>query len=336
MKKTLYAWLTAFLLVPFSVNAAEFHATTGFSYQSWSSDEDESGSQLLIPISMDGLQERFSWHVNAGYASTKGDLANGSEGSVNGFLDSQVGAAYTLENAGGADWLAGIDFNLPTGKTGLNENDLRAMIDPDLVSVISPGQGFNVNPYLSVARTWDPWTVGLGVGYAFQGKYDYSDQSENYDPGDIFNAALEIKYAVSSVWNLQLRGQYATFTADKLDGDDLLQKGDILLIGATVQGEEWVSQIQGQYTLSPKTKFIAGLSYLYLAANDYESSSAYYMGRREKVTLSLGAVQELSKTLNLECNLAGFNMKDDPNWLHPDEDRTYQGWSVTAAVTKSF
>ncbi len=374
MKKSLFAWITAgLLLCPMTAVAADISLQTGFSYQSWSSDEDETGHQLYIPIQIQSDYKRLAWEVKTGYAATNGDLANDSEQSISGLLDTQAGAAYLLPAWGGMDWLVGLDLNLPTGRTGRDERKVRVMIDPDLVPIVSPGQGFNVNPTLSAARQWDRWTMGVGVGYAFQGEYDYSEQTRKYDPGDIFSIAAQADYAFAQEWALSLQAQYLTTGTDRVQGEDLLQKGDTWLLGTALkriedrwnlelavqglfrgkakvldtggslatesrdsQGDEWIVDLRGGYQWRPRTGFNAGLQYLYLTENGYESTSAYYMGSRRKISLSLGWLQQLSDTFDLQCALGGFVMDDEPSWLHPDGDRLYKGWSVTAAVTRNF
>ena len=374
MKASLFVWLaTALVLFPLTTTAAQYSAQTGLTYQSWTSDEDEKGSQLYIPLQMDSTQDRFYWYAKTGYASTSGDLDSDSEQSISGALDSQVGLTYSLPHWAGLDWLVGLDLNLPSGQTGQDEREVRIMIDPDLVSIISPGQGFNINPTLSMARQWGPWMAGLGLGYAFQGEYDYSDQTRNYDPGDILNLAGQMNYVFSDAWTLNLQAQYVTIGTDRVDGDDLLQKGDIWLLGAAInrsdaswdlalsvkniirgkakvkdptgalatesrdsQGDEWIVDLNGSYKLQPRTAITGGVQYLHMAENGYPQSSTFYMGSRQKVSLSMGLKQQLSDTLDLQFGLGGFVMDDNANWLHPNDDRWYQGWSLTTVISKHF
>ncbi len=351
---------------------AETSASSGAVFQSWSSDEDESGSQWYVPVHVAGQQGPYAWFVTAGYAYTRGDF-EGDSRSIGGMLDTQAGAAYTFRNLGGADWMVGIDFNLPTGRTGEDERDLRIMIDPDLVTITSPGRGFNVNPYLSVVRQWGDWILGFGAGYAVQGEYDYSERVENYDPGDIATIATEVEYALSEPWALSLQIQYAAIGKDEVDGEELMQKGDAWLFGVGLrrtgpgwqtrfgiqallrekaqilksdgnlgtesrnsQGDEWIAELETRHHWRPETTLIYGLQYRYLAENEYDRTSAFYAGERQKVSLSLGLVQRVTESLDLEGFLKGFTMADDPNWLHPDDARTYNGWSVSAAISKRF
>ena len=375
MKSTTFAWLAAGLLFSFHMTAfaADITVQTGISYQSWTSDEDESGSQLYIPIQFNSDHERLSWNLAAGYAATSGELAGASDRSISGMLDTQAGVTYLVPDLGGIDWLVGLDLNLPTGQTGKDERDVRLMIDPDLVDIVSPGQGFNANPTLSLARRWDQWTVGLGLGYAYQGKYDYSEQTRDYDPGDIFSAAAQVDYDFAQAWKWSLQAQYLTMGMDQAEDEDLLQKGDTWTAGTTLrrsdrtwelglsvqgifrgkakvknasgalatearnsQGDEWLATLDGRYQWRPRTGFTAELAYLYLAENGYEIGSAYYMGERRKISLDLGWLQQLGDTLDLRCTLGGFSMDDDTNWLHPDGNRLYQGWSLAAYLAKRF
>lgn len=361
------------LLWPAGLMAADYAARTGFSYQSWTSDEDESGSQFYIPIQIQSDADKLSWHFTTGYANTLGDIEGADEASVSGLLDTQVGATYLFSGAGGLDWLVGLDVNLPTGQTGLEEDEVRIMVDPDLVSIITPGQGLNINPTVSVAHQGERFGVGLGLGYAFQGEYDFTEETEEYDPGDIFKVAAEADYAFTEAWLWSLQAQFLTMTADTIEGDDYLQKGDAWLVGTGLkrsvegwelemtlcaifrskaavsnsnndlvtesrvsQGNEYLLDIASRHQLRPATRLDIGLEYLYMAENDYEESSSYYMGSRVKYSLSVGVQQQLNETLELQGALAGFTMDDEPSWLHPGQDRQYQGWSITAAVVQHF
>jgi hypothetical protein len=371
MKATLLVCL-GLILIGAPGAAAEISGRSGLTFESWSSDEDESGSQWYVPVQVSGEYGDATWFVTGGYAYTRGEF-DGDSRSLGGILDTQAGAAYTLRNRAGADWMLGIDLNLPTGRTGQDERDLRIMVDPDLVSINTPGRGFNVNPYFSVARQFRAWTIGLGAGYAFQGEYDYSEQVDSYDPGDIATLSAQVEYALTEEWSLSLNSQYLTIGTDKVDGDELLQKGDAWLFGIGVrragpkwetrlslqslfrdkarilksdgnldtearnsQGDEWIADLETRHRWRPSTTLIYGVQYRYLSENEYARSSPFYAGKRQKVSLSLGIVQRLAASLDLECTLKGFSMADDPNWLHPDEERTYTGWALSAAIAKHF
>lgn len=354
--------------------AMDIEARTDFRYQGWSSDADESGFQYYQPVYLRGTLDRFSMEMVAGYAATGAELEGNGDRSISGFLDTQLNLAYTLPQTLGVDWLFGVDTNLPTGQTGEDPRDLRVMLDPDLVSIVSPGKGLDFNPFVNLARRWQAWTFGVGSGYAFQGEYDYSSVDRDYDPGDILNFAAEILYDWQSGWQTRLFGQYATFGTDTMGGEDLLQRGDTLLMGAGVRfkqesyaigltlkaisrekseyrlasgtgigtearnsyGDEWLADLDAQYHFSAATIASATLSYVYVEANEYEESSIYHVGQRTKAALGLGLGHALNDWLHLQAGIEGFLMNDDPNWMHPGDDRSYKGWSVSLAATTRF
>lgn len=354
--------------------AADFEAETAFRYQAWSSDADEDGYQAYVPLYLRGTLDRFRWELVAGYAATGADLEGLGDRSISGFLDTELNLSYVLAHTLGLDWLFGVDTNLPTGQTGEDPRDLRVMLDPDLVSIVSPGRGLDFNPFVNAARRWGGWTFGAGMGYAIQGEYDYSSVDQDYDPGDIWNFAAEILYDWQSGWQARLFGQYAIFDTDTLAGEDLLQRGDTLLAGAGVRykqeayelgltvrsitrqksdyrltsgagigtephngyGNEWLADLDARYHLSAATTVSATVAYMYVAENDYDPSSIYYVGQRTKSSLGLGLGHELNDWLHLQAALAGFLMEDDPNWIHPGQERSYDGWSVSLAATTRF
>jgi hypothetical protein len=374
MRAFIYSMLTvALLCTAIPCSAADIEAQTGFRYRSWSSDADEDGSQFYLPIYLRGALDRLSWGVTAGYAYTTGDLGGGEE-SIGGILDTQLNLEYRLPQTAGFDWLIGLDVNAPTGRTGRNRAEVDIMLDSELVWIVSPGQGFNLNPFINAARSWNAWTFGIGAGYAFQGKYDFSSAERDYDPGDILNMAAEVRHDWESGWQARLFGQYATFGKDELGGEDLQQRGDVVLIGAGVRfkreayllsmalqsitrdkskyrqsagtgiateprdsyGDEWMVDLGGQYKLSDSTTAGAALSFLHIEDNGYRQDPLFYIGKRTKTALALSMRHKLNESLNLQGGIEGFIMEDDPNWRHPTEDRTYHGWSISLSATTHF
>jgi hypothetical protein len=354
--------------------AADVAAETAFRYQAWTSDADEDGYQAYVPAYLRGTLDRFRWEVVAGYAATGAELVGNGERSISGFLDTQLNLAYLLPQTLGLDWLIGVDTNLPTGQTGEDPRDLRVMLDPDLVSIVTPGRGLDFNPFVNVAKRWGGWTFGAGAGWAFQGEYDYSSVDQDYDPGDILNFAAEVLYAWASGWQTRLFGQYALFDTDTLAGQDLLERGDTLLVGVGVRyeqdrygaglslksisrqkseyrldsgagigtephngyGDEWLADLDARYRFGKATTVSAVLSYMFVEENEYDERSIYYVGPRTKTALSLGLGHELNDWLRLQATLSGFLMDDDPNWIHPGQERRYEGWSASVGVTTHF
>ena len=70
--------------------------------------------------------------------------------------------------------------------------------------------------------------------------------------------------------------------------------------------------------------------------NGYESSSPYFIGNRDKVCLLAGLMRQLSRDFEVGFKVKGLLMDDDKGLYHPDEDRSFKGFSATASLTKKF
>jgi len=246
------------------------------------------------------------------------------------------------------------------------------VVPPDLMSINSFGEGLNMNPRVSLARQWGKLVAGIGLGYAWRGEYDYSDSVADYDPGEIFTLTGEAAYEFSPQWYTRAYGEYESFSKDTVDGDDYYQEGDVTLLGLGLNyvqpawelgisltgifrdkskiqqgiaipteehnshGDEWIAQIIHQYFQDKDTTITTSLEYLSLDENDYDASSLYYIGKRQKITLGCGISKILREDLEASASIKGFIMDDEENWYHPGEDYTYRGFSLGASVTKGF
>ena len=350
--------------------ANDFTASIDYNYQSWRSDEDETGTQLYVPIHLNATTEKYEFGITAGYASTTADLAGEEKGGMHSWLDTQINFSYEIGALAGIQWLFALDLNLPTGRTGQKEKDLFAMSDPDLFTINKPGRGTNINPTLSVAKELGDFLIGLGIGFNSQGKYDYSENVENYDPGDSYTMVAMLEYDFTNGWILGLDGQYASYGIDRQDGDDFQEKGDAWQIGgrltysaskwslgASVKsifrekgkfqtylntletedengyGDEWQADLSWQYQLFNRTSVTARAEYVFVDENKYDETSYLYSGKRTKYGFGLGADHKVTDNLFLDGMVTYFKMKDDPNWRHPDEDREYKGWTCVIGLT---
>lgn len=373
--KLLLQTLTAAMILATAMPCAavDLSFSTGMQYESWTSDHDDSGNQFYLPLKVAAQASSYSLSLVGGYAATEGDLAGEQKASLSSVLDTQVKFSYELDNWISADWLMGVDVNLPTGQTRLDETKLKILADPDLVSVTRLGRGLNLTPFISAAREFGPWTAGLGISYAWQGKYDYSEQTRDYDPGDILKLVSMIDYAFNDRWQAGLVIEYTHYGTDTQQDQDFIEKSDAWRVGAHAdyarddwdislavqgifrgkskfrqnlstfaiepydgQGDEWHIDAQWQYQWGKLTTLRSRLSYLNVAANDYDPSSYFYAGEIQKTSLSLGADYLLTKTLTLESMLKYFFMDQDPNWLHPNENRSYRSWSVLLGLSNHF
>ncbi|MGA1875113.1 MAG: hypothetical protein ACMUIA_05870 [bacterium] len=391
------------LLGPRAENsAAEMKVRTGFNYDWWERDLDSGaggitgliddlvswvsggdpnmtepeaikGTQLYVPIIIDGRYQDFSFSLLTAYTSTQVDLSNGKSKSLTTLLDTRVNLAYELLDRFPVDTLLGLDINLPTGQTNLEEDDLDLMMDSDLVSINQFGEGLNINPTLNLARKWKDWMAGLGIGYVFRGKYDFSSGTRNFDPGDIINFTAEIVHDLPVDWQIRLFSNYAYYGKDKVGGEDYYQEGDLFLFGLGLDyrqdrwdgnltltsisrgdgelldadwltsrlateaskshGDELIVDLSMRYFLSNRTTLRSMVELLQIGASDYELSS-FFVGKRQKISLEAGAATQLYPNLEGELKVRGFLMEKGETLFW--EGKEYKGFSIEARLSTRF
>ena len=231
--------------------AMEIEAQTGFYFDWWKDDTHRRGQQFYIPVSIEGRYKDFSLRAITAESYTKFDPHRSPNRSLTHLLDTKVTLSYEILEKLPVDLLIGLDFNLPTGKSNLKLRDRGLLMDPDLVSITKFGEGFNVNPTLSIAKEWGKLAAGVGLGYVWRGEYNFTTQfleindefggrivkyyERDYDPGEIFNLNAELRYDLLSNLQGRLFGQYVWYGRDKLKKKDFYQEGDLWLIGMRFQ-----------------------------------------------------------------------------------------------------
>jgi len=356
--------------------AIDVEMETGFQFDWWKDSESNSGGQSFIPLKISAQMKEFSMSVLTGYAYTFFAPYSGENDSISSALDTKLNFSYPILDKLPFQVLLGLDFNLPTGKgtTELTSQEINQALDPDLVSITRLGEGFNVNPTLSLAKEWGNWVAGLGIGYLWRGKYDYATDLRNYDPGDIFTATAEVRYEFSPVWSARLFGQYARFGEDKVEdhssykeGDTYLtgvglrysqktwdaafafryilrensefptQAGDMVNPGHGIHGNESTGDLLVRYLVSDRTTLWTRLYGLLLEANDFPSDSSFYVGQRQKISLEIGGKRIFGKYWEAGLFLRGFTMHDDAR-QYPDVrgGRTFNGLSIGANLMARF
>jgi len=379
------ALIIAFVLYSaVSVEAAEGSGMVGgIGYDWWCSEEGDKGMQLYLPVEAYTAYKGIGIELLGAYVYTQvdpssrvlyleGDLSGGSVQALSGFVDTKVNFTYEMGDIAGWDMLAGLGFNLPTGHTNLSQRELKLIVPPDLVSIKRFGEGLNINPRVSVARQWGKVVGGMGIGYTFRGKYDYSEQIESYDPGEILTLTAEAGYDFTAEWGGRVYGEYAGYGNDKVEGDGYYREGDVMLAGMGMQyrrsswdagfsltgifrgkskipqggsvptedrnshGDEWVTQIAYRYYKDKDTTFKALMEYLYIKENQYANNSVYYIGKRKKITLGCSVDRMISADVGVSAEIRGFIMDDDKNWYHPRVDYRYRGFSLALSAKKNF
>jgi hypothetical protein len=353
-----------------SAHAANTTFRTGLNYEWWSSDKSDHGMQFYIPIEADSKLQAFSFQVIGTYAYTSIDTSNSPSESLSKFTDTKLNLSYELLNKLPFDMLFGLGFNLPTGYTNLRDDQLVFIVPPELMDITTFGEGLNINPTLIISKEWAQWIVGLGLGYTWRGKYDYSFDLHEYDPGDIFNINAELGYDLTPNLHGRVFGEYLTYTKDKVQGDEFYKEGDVALaglgatykqsawtLGCTLQGiyrakselheegatrlaienhnshgNEVVGDFSYGYSLDEKNTLNALLQLLWIGKNDYPSDSPVFIGKRQKITLGCGLARTFMPNVKGSLDLKGFYMDDKKNLYHPDEDLKFKGVSVGATV----
>jgi opacity protein-like surface antigen len=331
-------------------SAADITAQAGVNYDWWDDTAGNKAHQTYVPLQLYVPYKDFSLRLLGGYTSTSRTIAGVGKFSMDTFIDTKLDLSYEIIGKLPVDILVGLDFNLPTGKTKLSEKQLTLIMDPDLVTITTFGEGFDVNPVVTVAKQWGPWSAGIGVGYSWRGDYDYSELITDFTPGDILNVNAEVRYEISPAWTGRLLANYAWYGKQKIKDENSFQQGDLFLValgfhysrdkwdgdfdvrgifrgkdkvldtaGAVATaphgyyGDEMVATVSGRYSLTDRTALQGLLQYLYLGANSYPSSSPFHTGERNKLLAGLGVKQQFSTHLEGLLQVKGFLMHDGPN-----------------------
>jgi hypothetical protein len=352
--------------------AMDVSVQTGLNYNSWDSDTNDRGSQTYVPVTIDAAHGDFSARVLSAFVSTRIDPSDASKNSMTTAIDTKVNVSYAVVERFPVDILFGFDLNLPTGRTNLDSEERRMLLDPDLVTISRYGEGFNVNPTITVAKQGEQGGVGIGVGYLWRGEYDFSDSAENFNPGDIFNVTAEGIYAITDAWQGRLFGEMAWYGTDEIDDQDYYQEGDFILAGIGVDyyhtrweaalsaqsiyrgksefptdnqllatedragyGDEYLADLTVRYLMNPETTLSSRLYYLKVMENDYDADDPSFIDEKQKISLALSLLHRFSTRTAGRIGLEGYLLDQGRNW-YVDEDRDYRGFIVDVSVTRAF
>ncbi|HQI81241.1 MAG TPA: hypothetical protein PLR71_06715 [Deltaproteobacteria bacterium] len=353
--------------------ALERQVAGGALFSWWQDDNDDSGTQIAIPIRAGLTYGQVRAQILNAYVSTSVDMDKGGSVSLSGFVDTKVNASYTLERTMGMDVLAGLGLNLPTGQTDFTADELvLTALPPELLPITSYGEGFNVNPYLAVSREWERAAAGCGIGYLWRGEYDYSELMPEFDPGDVITLTAEGRYSHTDFFQSRLFAQYATYGKDSIDGEDYSKEGYLILFGAggtcsrpawqldadlygifrgktryyvetatpmddeKNYGDEFRANFLYRYFLTSTLTLKSSLGFLTMGENGYDKDSGFYAGGRQKISLGFGAEKEFLDGLKANLDLTLFTLKEKENFYHPDDDLTFTGILIGGGLQKTF
>jgi hypothetical protein len=356
------------------LSAQEGDFQTGIHYDWWDNNNNEQGRQWYVPLETWARYRDFSLRFVGGYAHTAFDPAAASDISMSGFLDSKLNFSYELVEKAPVDILFGLDFNCPSGITNLSLKEQRLIMDPDLISITDFGEGFNVNPTVTFSKAWtQQWVTGIGLGYVWRGKYDYSKTVRDFSPGNVFTLVPEVRHFFSDQWSGRLFGNFTTFSTAEKQGKDYLKDGAFFMVGGGVthtysnwttgltltgiiraasdfyegsrdafikyyvsQVNEFVADLAVAYALDEKTTLQGLLRYLWLGDNGADSASSFYYGGRNYGLIRVGAVRKFTPYLLAEFNVQGLTMSQGQNWYYPDGSQSYRGTGIDLRLTGMF
>jgi len=359
------------LLWCLGAHAAGLSIESGVQQEYWEDTRDFSGSQTLIPLRIEWSREDASIGLLTGVVHAALDTPGTTNPSLTHTLDTKLNLSYVVEGKLPVDLLIGMDINLPTGKTDLSIPDLALIMDPEIVSITTFGEGVNVNPTISIAKEWGPWSGGLGIGYNVRRKYDVSAEAglTDYDPGDIFslNALVQREYAKGYVG--RIFGKFSRFGKDRLRGADLFREGDYRMAGIGIsragaawegdvnlrgtfrgkaeilsggslatepersRGDEWSAEASVRHALRKDVSVSGSVRGLIVAKNGYSDGSARHNGSKEKVALSVGCDRRFPSGLAAGVSLKGFLMTEETQAVpHFREERTSRGIALAFRI----
>lgn len=355
-----------------AVCAAEIIFQSSMQYDWWKSDNHREGSQFFVPIELETEINNFSARLITAFTRIESDLPGGDNPSLSSVIDTKINLSYVVFDKLPVNFLFGLDLNIPTGKTDFDDDELLIVRDPDLISIVNTGEGFNINPNISMTKEWSTWGVGIGAGFLLRGEYDYSREFRNYDPGNIAYISGEIRYYIADNGLVRIYGDYGSFSKDYLDDDDFYREGDFLLFGTETRyitdkwetrinlkgifrgksefrqadsklktesregyGDEYVADLLLSYYFSGKDKITPFVQILYIDDNKYDELSPLYIGTRKKYSLGCSLKHYLSDTVNLELMLRCFYLDDEKGWMEND-NITSRGHSLMMQFTGTF
>jgi hypothetical protein len=368
----------AVMLGATSAGAAESAVQAGFGYDAWNSNASPKtrGGQMYIPVRAETKGDDFSIAVVSGLARTRFEPGAGDTVYLTNPLDTKVVSSYGIFGKLPFDVLLGLDVNVPTGKTDLAAKDLPLLMDSELVTITSFGEGWNFNPSLTVAGEIGDWVAGVSTAYAVRGRYNVSKDAGlgDFDPGNVWTVAGAVQGHLAPAVGLRLFGSFANFGTERQATMPLVREGNFWLLGAETgwqgdrvkvaltlkgiyreksafqdaagtlvresdnsHGMEYRADLTGAYALTGATVLSATAQGLHVSANDYAEGSGRHTGARNKGTIGLAAARKLTDVLEGDLSVKGFVMKDEASEFPVAlGDRTYRGVQSLARLTARF
>jgi len=202
---------------------------SGFSYQSWSTENDQTISEMVIPLNLIVPVSKsisFTASTNSAFA----DL-NTASTKLNGLTDTRISGSFiTMEDK----LLITAGVFLPTGKTKLEKDQASVAsalaLYPLNFRVPSFGQGLMANLNAVMAFETKDFIIGGGLGFVYKNGFKpYENFDAVYKPGMEFsiNAGGESNW--SRKFKLTLDVTYTLYGKDTYDETEVFKSGNKLI-----------------------------------------------------------------------------------------------------------
>lgn len=352
-------------------HAAGLSVESGVQQEYWEDTRDSSGSQTLIPLRLEWSGEDASFGLLTGVVHATLDAPGTGNPSLTHTLDTKLNLSYVVQGKLPVDFLIGLDLNLPTGKTDLSAADLALILDPEIATITTFGEGVNVNPTISLAKEWGPWSAGLGVGYNVRRKYDVSAQAglTDYDPGDIFSLNALVQRECAKGYVSRIFGKFSRFGKDRLRDADLFREADYRMAGVGVsragaaweadvnlrgtfrgkaeilsggslvkepsrsRGDEWAAEASVRHALREDLSLSGSVRGLIVSKNGYSGGASRHNGSKEKIALSIGCDRSFASGRTAGISMKGFLMSEGPQSVPQfREERTSRGIALAFRI----
>ena len=329
-------------------HASGLSVESGVQQEYWEDTRDSSGSQALLPLRIEWSRGDATIGLLTGAVRASVDIPGAGDRSLTHTLDTKLDLSYVVQGKLPVDLLIGMDVNLPTGKTDLSSADLALILDPEIATVTTFGEGVNLNPTLSIAKEWGPWSAGAGVGYDVRRAYDVSAEAglTDYDPGDVLSLNALLQRECSRGYVGRVFGKFSRFGKDRLRGADLFREGDYRMAGVGIsrtgaaweadvdirgtfrgkaeilsggslvtepersRGEEWSAEASARHALREDVSLSGSVRGLIVAKNGYSGGASRHNGSKEKIAISVGCDRRFASGMAAGVSLKGFLMTE--------------------------
>ncbi|MHB1011831.1 MAG: hypothetical protein ACYC37_02790 [Desulfobacteria bacterium] len=344
---------------------------SGAQQEYWEDTRDSSGSQTLVPLRIEWSKGDASIGLLTGIVHAALDAPGASDPSLTHTLDTKLNFSYVVQGKLPVDLLIGLDLNLPTGKTDLSSVDLALIRDPEIVTVTTFGEGVNLNPTLSLAKEWGPWSAGVGVGYNVRRTYDVSAEAglTDYDPGDILSLNALLQREGSQGYVGRVFGKFSRFGKDRLRGADFFREGEYRMVGVGIsrsgaaweadvnlrgtfrgkaeilaggslvtepersRGDEWSAEASVRHALRKDVSLSGSIRGLIISKNGYSEGVSRHNGPKEKIALSVGCDRRFASGMAAGVSLKGFLMSEEAQTVPQfREERTSRGIALAFRI----